>query len=156
MKAKDHPGVYFPPPLLYVAIFLISIAIQKQLPLPVMFFQTNVAFISGVSLVVLGLTIMLPAVIRFFKTRNTLVTIKPANSLQTAGIYTISRNPMYLGLLILYVGIAFLKGSLWTFMFIPVVILGITYLVIVKEEKYLSRAFGDNYVEYRKRVRRWI
>jgi len=156
MKAKDHPGVYFPPPLLYVAIFLISIAIQKQLPLPVMFFQTNVAFISGVILLVLGLAIPLPAVIRFFKTRNTLVTIKPANSLQTAGIYTISRNPMYLGLLILYVGIAFLKGSLWTFMFIPVVILGITYLVIVKEEKYLSRAFGDNYVEYRKRVRRWI
>ncbi len=156
MKAKDHPGVYMPPPLLYVATFLISIAIQKQWPLPVMFFQTNVAIISGVTFLVLGITITLPALVRFWKTRNTLVTIKPANSLQTTGIYAISRNPMYLGLLILYVAIAFFKGSLWTFIFIPLVILGITYLVIRKEEKYLNRAFGDNYVEYRNKVRRWI
>ena len=103
-----------------------------------------------------GFSFVLPAVIKFFKTKNTLITIHPANSLQTVGIYTISRNPMYLGLLILYIGIAFLKGNLWTFMFIPLVILVITYTVIVKEEKYLGRTFGDSYIEYRKKVRRWI
>jgi len=156
MKAKDHPGVYIPPPLLYVAIFFISIFIQNKFPLSLHFFATEMASMCGGIFLIIGFSFVLPAVIKFFKTKNTLITIHPANSLQTLGIYTISRNPMYLGLLILYIGIAFLKGNLWTFMLIPIVILVITNMVIVKEEKYLGRTFGDSYIEYRKKVRRWI
>ena len=103
-----------------------------------------------------GLVVMLPALVKFFKTKNTLIPNKPATSLQTSGIYSITRNPMYLGLLNIYIGIAFLKGNWWTLMLVPFVILIVTYLVILKEESYLGRAFGDGYVEYRKKVRRWI
>lgn len=157
MKTKiDHPGVYPPPPLFYVLIFLISIYIQKTFPLPSVFFESSAATIFGALFVAAGLFVLLPALVKFFKTKNTLITIKPANSLQTSGIYSVSRNPMYLGLLVLYTGMAFFKGNLWTFMFIPFVILIITYFVILNEERYLERTFGDGFNNYRKKVRRWI
>lgn len=157
MKAEvDHPGVYPPPPLFYVLLFIISVFAQERFPLPAAFFETERATAFGLVFVALAFIILLPALIKFLRTKNTLITIKPANSLQTSGIYAISRNPMYLGLLMLYIGIAFLKGNLWTFIFIPLVILVITYFVILNEEKYLSRAFEKDYVEYRKKVRRWI
>jgi|SRR5680860_421877 len=156
MKKKDGPGVYLPPPLLYVFIFLFSVLVQKQFPLPIAFFTTNISFVSGVIFVIAGLCIVLPALIKFLRTKNTLIPFLPANSLQTTGIYSITRNPMYLGLLILYIGIGFLKGNFYTMMLIPLVILVVNYLVIIKEEKYLIRAFGNDFLEYIKNVRRWI
>ena len=157
MKAKiDNPGVYFPPPLFYVLIFLISIYVQKAVPIPTMFFESSVAPVLAAIFIMAGLIVTLPALLKFFNTKNTLIPHKPASSLQTSGIYSITRNPMYLGLLIIYIGIAFIKGNWWTLMLIPIIILIITYLVILKEEKYLARAFGNSYVDYRKKVRRWI
>lgn len=156
LPKKDHPGVYLPPPLFYVLIFFVSLFGQKQFPLSKVFFETTPALIIGIVFVITGMLVLLPALIKFLRTRNTLITIKPANSLQTSGIYSVSRNPMYLGLLTLYIGMAFLKGNVWTFLFIPIVVLAVTYFVILKEERYLSRAFGIEYHEYRKKVRRWI
>ncbi len=156
MKKKDGPGVYLPPPLLYVLIFLLSVLVQKQFPLPLVFFTTNISFVLAIIFVIAGLCIVLPALIKFFRTKNTLIPFLPANSLQTTGIYSITRNPMYLGLLFLYIGIGFLKGNFYTMMLIPLVILAVDYLVIVKEEKYLIRAFGNDFLEYMKNVRRWI
>jgi protein-S-isoprenylcysteine O-methyltransferase Ste14 len=107
-------------------------------------------------LIAIALLFLLPALIKFAQTRNTLVTIKPANSLQTKGIYSLTRNPMYTGLLILYAGIGMLKGNWWTFIFIPIIILIIQSYVIRGEENYLQRAFVEKYNSYRKKVRRWI
>ena len=130
MKTKtDHPGVYVPPPLIYVLIFFASILIQRQFPLSEMFFKSYVAAVAGALLILTSLVVLLPALIRFFQTKNTLVTIKPANSLQTSGIYAISRNPMYLGLLILYTGVGCFKGNLWSFILIPLVIIVYTIAV---------------------------
>ena len=153
---KDHPGVYPPPPLFYVLIFLSSILLQNQFPFSIALFDTTLFLILGVVFISMGIIILLPALIKFFKTKNTLITIKPANSLQTLGIYSISRNPMYIGLLSIYIGIAFFKGNYWTFMLIPIMIFVVTYFVILKEEKYLDRAFGVDYKAYRQKVRRWI
>jgi protein-S-isoprenylcysteine O-methyltransferase Ste14 len=153
---KDHPGVYIPPPLIYVLIFLSSILLQKKFPFSIALFETTLFLILGVVFISMGIIILLPALIKFFKTKNTLITIKPANSLQTLGIYSISRNPMYIGLLSIYIGIAFFKGNYWTFMLIPIMIFVVTYFVILKEEKYLDRAFGADYNAYRQKVRRWI
>lgn len=156
VKKKDHPGVYIPPPLIYVLIFLSSILLQKKFPFSRALFETTLFLILGVVFISMGIIIFLPALIKFFKTKNTLITIRPANSLQTLGIYSISRNPMYLGMLSIYIGIAFFKGNYWTFMLIPIMIFVVTYFVILKEEKYLDRAFGVDYNSYRQKVRRWI
>jgi protein-S-isoprenylcysteine O-methyltransferase Ste14 len=107
-------------------------------------------------LIVIGFIFNLPALLQFAKTKNTLVTVKPANSLQTSGIYTVSRNPMYVSLLLFYAGLAFLVGNWWTMILLPALIIIVTYFVIRPEEKYLERAFGKIYVDYKEKVRRWI
>lgn len=72
------------------------------------------------------------------------------------GGFNISRNPMYVGLLFLYIGIAIIKGNWWTFILIPVVIFVVTRFVIIKEESYLERAFGEAYLNYKMKVGRWL
>jgi protein-S-isoprenylcysteine O-methyltransferase Ste14 len=153
---RKHPGVYIPPPAIYTIMFLLSIFLQKAFPLSVLFFKTQTASILGCIFVAFSLAFALPALLKFLKSRNTLITVKPANSLQTDGIYAITRNPMYLGLLLLYAGIAFLTGNWWTFILIPIVIIIITGYVIKREEKYLHDAFGPDFTAYKIKVRRWI
>ena len=155
-KKKDNPGIFIPPPLIYAAIFFLSILMQKIIPINNSFFDSRNATIAGIVLIAIALLFILPALIKFVQSKNTLVTIKSATSLQTKGIYSLTRNPMYMGLLILYSGIAMLGGNWWTFIFIPLIIIIVQSYVIRGEENYLQRAFGEEYNAYRKKVRRWI
>ena len=155
-KKKDNPGIFIPPPLIYAAIFFLSILMQKIIPINNSFFDSRNATIAGIVLIAIALLFILPALIKFVQSKNTLVTIKSATSLQTKGIYSLTRNPMYMGLLILYSGIAMLEGNWWTFIFIPLIIIIVQSYVIRGEENYLQRAFGEEYNTYRKKVRRWI
>ena len=157
MKSKkDSPGVYPPPPLFYVVIFFISILLQHYVSISRDFFEGNISHYLALIFIGLGVISIIPALITFFKSKNTLVTILPAKSLQTKGIYSISRNPMYLGLLFVYSGVGLIKGNWWTFILIPLVIFVINQLVIIKEENYLERAFGKEFLDYKIAVRRWI
>lgn len=153
---KDNPGVYIPPPLVYVGMFLLSLLIQRLLPLDTSFFHTRIAYILGAILIVIGLFFNIPALRQFVKTKNTFVTIKPATSLQTSSIYARSRNPMYVSLLLFYTGIAFFVGNWWTILLLPVLVIIVTMFIIQPEERYLERAFGQTYLNYKEKVRRWI
>jgi protein-S-isoprenylcysteine O-methyltransferase Ste14 len=154
---KDNPGVFIPPPLFYALIFLFSIVLQKSYTInKAFFFHSTTAIILGLIFILTGLIFSIPALMQFFKSKNTIIPIKPASSLQVSGIYSISRNPMYLGLMFTYLGLAFIFGNWWTILLIPVLVLLVHYLIIVPEEKYLLRAFGSSYTEYTRKVRRWI
>jgi protein-S-isoprenylcysteine O-methyltransferase Ste14 len=156
MKKEDNPGVSLPPPLVYGLFLGISLLLQKLVPLDKDFFNSNVSKILGFLLLAVCLVFDLPSLIQFFKTKNTLITIRSANSLQTKGLYSISRNPMYTGLLCLYSGLAMMVGNWWTVMFIPFVFFIIQVYVIRREENYLARRFGQQFIDYKKRVRRWL
>jgi protein-S-isoprenylcysteine O-methyltransferase Ste14 len=156
LTATDHPGVYIPPPLFYVAVFLFSILLQRFLPIDNAMFTLTGAKIIGWILIAVHVAFVVPAFWRFFESKNSLIPIKPATTLQTTGIYAITRNPMYLGLLILYFGMAIFKGNWWTYILSPLVILIIQLYVIRKEEQYLRRAFHKEFENYCKNVRRWI
>lgn len=154
---KDSPGIYFPPPVFYVAIFLIAILLQKYLPIDgSLFHQTFMKVIGIVLIVVAAIFLLFRSLWQFFKTKNTVVTALPANSLQTTGIYAITRNPMYLGLLLVYLGIACFIGNWWNFILFPILILIVQEYIIKREEKYLLRRFGTSFREYKKKVRRWL
>jgi protein-S-isoprenylcysteine O-methyltransferase Ste14 len=153
---KDHPAVYLPPPIVYVSVFFISVVCQKVMALPHHWFAWRGIRISAMFLIAAGVSFLATSIWRFIVSKNTLIPIKPAQSLQTTGIYAISRNPMYLALLCLYLGIAILKGNTWTLILSPIVVLIIQSYVIRKEEDYLTRAFGDAYLNYMAKVRRWI
>jgi protein-S-isoprenylcysteine O-methyltransferase Ste14 len=153
---KDHPGIYLPPPTIYVGTFLAAFFMQKLIPFNKEFFYTVSSKLIGVVIILIGLGCTFPALVQFFKTKNSLVTIKPANSLQTAGIYSLSRNPMYVSLLLLYTGLSFIIGNWWNLILLPVLFFVVQEYVIKREEKYLDRRFGQKYFEYKTKVRRWI
>src|SRR5215213_1990241 len=138
MRSKNHPGIYIPPPLIYVAVFFCSFLLQTTWPLDQSRLNTKAAHIIGWILIGFYFLFAIPAIRRFVVSKNTLVTIKPANSLQTSGIYSFSRNPMYLSLLFLYSGLAVFFGNWWTFILIPLLVILIQMYVIKREEKYLN------------------
>lgn len=154
--AKDNPGVHLPPPLIYVSGFLLSIGLQRILPLPKALLRAARPNIPGLACCALALVFIVPALLAFLRSRNTLITFLPARTLETGGIYAWSRNPMYFGLLMAYAGLAFLIGNWWTLILMPVVVFGVERLVIKREEAYLERAFGPEYTAYKGRVRRWF
>lgn len=156
MTTKNHPGVYVPPPLIYVGFFFLSFILQKWRPLDPAMLNTKTAHIVGWLFITLFFIICVLSLYKFIRSKNTVVTVKPATSLQTTGIYAFTRNPMYLSLLLLYCGLAVFKGNWWTFILLPLLILVVQLYVIQKEETYLYQAFGKSYQDYRKKVRRWI
>ena len=156
-NTKDSPGVFIPPPLIYAAFFLLAFLLQGYLTIKgAFFFHSHWANIIGSLFYIVGVSFIFPAGYEFVKSKNTVITAKPATSLQTSGIYSISRNPMYLGLMLIYLGLTFQFGNWWSLFLVPPLIIVMTYRVILPEERYLTRAFGDEYVEYKKKVRRWI
>jgi protein-S-isoprenylcysteine O-methyltransferase Ste14 len=156
INLKNHPGIYVPPPLIYAAFFSLSLLFQKLLPLKRGWFDTTFAHIMGGLLLTLYFILAFMSIRQFLISKNTIVTIKPARSLQTTGIYAFTRNPMYLSLFLLYSGIAIFSGNWWTFLMLPFIIMVVEVYVIRKEERYLHDAFGAEYDAYKRKVRRWI
>lgn len=156
MASKNHPGVYVPPPLIYAAFFFLSLLPEKFFPMGRRGLNSNYAQAAGWVLIALTILIIALALGKFALTKNTLATVKPARSLQTTGIYAFTRNPMYLGLVLLYTGLAIFIGNWWTLILLPLLIVVIQQYVIKKEEVYLKTAFGEGYNTYTRKVRRWI
>jgi len=105
-----------------------------------------------------GFFIDLWSLILFFKHKTTFHPLKleKTEKLVTSGMYKFSRNPMYLGLLLLLAGWAIMLGSLSAFVPVPLFVLLLNRVQIYHEEKILLEKFPDKYKEYRARVRRWF
>jgi protein-S-isoprenylcysteine O-methyltransferase Ste14 len=83
-------------------------------------------------------------------------TDKPVLRLTTEGPFRYTRNPGYLSLAMIYAGIAVLRNSLWAILLLPLVLYVIQREVIEHEERYLERTFGEEYLDYKRKVRRWV
>ncbi len=153
---KDSPRVYIPPPLFYVVIFLLARFIQKKVWIDDSLFHLPITKACGILCLIISLFFLVRSLRQFLQSKNTLILIKPASSLQQNGIYNISRNPMYVGLLIVYFGITCLIGNWWNIILFPLLFLIVQEYIIKKEESYLERAFGEEYLEYKNKVRRWL
>jgi len=112
--------------------------------------------LTGILPIAIGLVISVLAD-RQFKQRGT--TVKPfeeSRALVTDGMFAFSRNPMYVGFVLVLVGLALCLGSITAFPVIPIFIAVMDFVFIRPEEKMLEQTFGDAFNKYRKRVRRWI
>ncbi len=150
----DRPAVVAPPPLLFLGFILLGLVLDLIWPssLPVGSFQ----YIAGLAALGLGVA-LLAWTIRLFRRAGTNVeTRKPTHTLVTTGPYRISRNPIYIALSLIYVGIGVLGDNLWLVGLIVPALLTIRYGVIAREEQYLEGKFGDDYRRYRSAVRRWL
>ncbi len=83
-------------------------------------------------------------------------TDRPVPRLTTEGPFRYTRNPGYLSMAMIYAGIVVLRNALWAILFLPLVLIVIQREVIEREERYLERTFGEEYLTYKARVRRWV
>jgi protein-S-isoprenylcysteine O-methyltransferase Ste14 len=146
--------IFVPPPLYYAAGLAGGMAANSVVALP--FGGRPAAVVAGVVVAGLGLALAFAGVAAVIRHRTTIVPHHPVSTLLTGGAYRLSRNPMYTGLAIAYLGLALLFGSWWPLALWPLVILTVQQLVIHPEERYLTRRFGRAYTDYQSRVRRWL
>ncbi|QIK95572.1 isoprenylcysteine carboxylmethyltransferase family protein [Sphingomonas sp. HDW15A] len=154
MQDQDNPGVVVPPPLLIFAALLVGLAIDPGLRIwPAIKIETALpaAFLGTAGIAIGAIALGL---FKHFKTRPE--PWKPASALVTTGVYSFTRNPMYLGMLLIYAAIALLFRSVSAGVLLIPLILALDQLVIRREEQYLGRRFGPQYEEYRRHVRRWF
>ena len=113
------------------------------------------AIIAGV-VVVIGLTLATAGIRNFTRAATPVPTTQPTCALVTTGIHVYTRNPIYLGLFLVYTGIGLVVRSPWILILMLPLALMIRYGVVAREEAYLERRFGDAYEAYKTRVRRWL
>ena len=151
------PRVVFPPPLLFVAGLGASLLLDQRLGIAIDgdgsgFSQT----VIGVVLVFAGLGVMIWGIATFLLARTAIYPNRPARQCVVAGPYRFTRNPMYVGLTIAYIGAAVVLNGVWPFVLLPLVLLALQVFVIRREEAYLRLEFREDYDAYCRRVRRWI
>ena len=150
-------GVIARPPLLFLAALLIGFVLDRLLRLPFLVPGIDlVHWIIGGSLILIGLALAAAGIRNFSRAGTPVRSIKPTRALVTTGIHGWTRNPIYLGMYLVYGGIGVAAQSPWTLVLtLPLAIL-IRYGVVAREEAYLERRFGDAYRDYKARVRRWV
>ncbi len=150
----DAPNVRIIPPLVYLAG--LAVGFLASIWLPTKFIPNLTGWALGGFLIVCGVALTSSALVGFKRAGTTVRPDRPAKMLVIAGPYMITRNPMYLGLAFVYLGIAIAGQSLWAVVLLPVVLTIIQRRAIEPEEDFLKRHFGADYVSYMTRVRRWL
>jgi len=154
-EREDRANVIALPPLIYLVPFVLGVLLHfwRAVPIATNF---NVGLVVGWPLIVLAIVLMVWALQTFKKTGEDKNVRTATHSIVTSGPFALTRNPMYLAMVILYFGLAIIINTLWPFLFLPIVLIVMYYGVILREEKYLENKFGEEYIDYKKRIRRWI
>ena len=151
---SDHAGVRIPPPLLYAGAYLAGLALERRLPLPRP--PAVIAEPLGGALVLLGGALPASGATLFRRRRTSVLPHRPTTALVTSGPYELTRNPMYVGFALAHAGVALRRRSTGALLALVPALAAVDRLVIAREERYLSRAFGEQYRTYTARVRRWL
>ncbi len=146
-----------PVPWVFVLTFLLGVVVGLLLPWPAppAAWATPIRLASLLPLGI-GLAIITVALGLFRRHTTTTVPFETPSHLVLTGPYRFTRNPMYLGLTATYLGVAGTQLRLWPILLLPAVVLYLDRLVIPLEEDRLGQRFGEEYAEYRSRVRRWL
>jgi len=151
---NDNAGVKLPPPIVYLGLGLIGVGMEYVIPLsigidsPVNYLGVGVIIVSIVSLMF---------VFKFYKRYETEIEPwKTTSKIITTGPYKYSRNPVYIFLCGVPIGLGIAFNTYWAlFAFIPALII-VYFTAVKKEEKYLETKFGQEYLDYKAKVRRWL
>lgn len=156
-RKRDHAGVWFPPPLLYAIPFAAGMALHQavghdRIPAAALAWARPL----GIALGAFALLLALLAEVWFARAGTSPLPIRPSTAVVTGGPYRFTRNPMYVALALLYLGLPPVLGYAWPYLFFPAAVLAVNAFVIPREERYLEEKFGEPYRAYRGTVRRWL
>ena len=148
---EDNPGVRIPPPGIFLGFFAIGAILRR-------FWNIHLPGGRAVALplCLLAVGIASWAVVVMGRARTGILPHHPATELLRAGPFRFSRNPIYLSMVLGYLGAALWIDVAAALVLLPVAIIVLHYAVIRREEAYLERRFGDAYRQYRREVRRWL
>jgi protein-S-isoprenylcysteine O-methyltransferase Ste14 len=157
MSTNDHADVAINPPLLFAGAFALGCLLSAVLPIGPRLASANaLAFVTGIGLAAVGIALTAYAAREFTRAGTSVVPRQPAMALVTGGPYAITRNPIYIGFLLVYVGSAIVLTSVWALLLLVPVLVVLQRGVVMREEAYLEAKFGDAYRTYQARVRRWL
>jgi protein-S-isoprenylcysteine O-methyltransferase Ste14 len=151
---EDRPGVPIAPPLLFVIPILASLVIEWLVPTS--FVHGAFRWIIGGLFFFAGIALNVGGFITQKRAGTDPIPFNPSTRIVSHGLYRFTRNPMYIGFALWTLALAVLVDSAWTLLAVPIGLVLIDRIVITREERYLERKFGEEYLNYKRRVRRWI
>ena len=151
---SDTPGVIGPPPLIYLGTLGVGFGLDAMIGSASM--PSTVALPVGAASIIAGAGLLGSFREAFRRGGTPIDPYTPSQAFVTDGPYRLTRNPAYLGMALTYAGIAVAANAPWALAPLPIAIAVVDRGVIAREERYLERRFGTPYVEYKRRVRRWI
>jgi len=150
----DNPGVVAPPPFIYAGALAAGLLANRRFRLP--FLPRRLARTLGPLMILGGFAVGLLGLREMSRAGTNVDPYKPATAVVTEGPYRFTRNPMYVGFTLMYVGISALANALLPILLLPAILQLMRRGVIEREERYLESKFEDEYRRYKESVRRWI
>ena len=147
---EDNPGVRIPPPFIFLSFFLIGVILRRWMP------DAFVSVPLGIFLLAAAIALMAWGFATMLRARTAILPDKPASQLVSGGPFRFTRNPLYVAMTLGYLSASVWIGSTPSLLLLPLAILVLQKFVIAREEAYLTRRFGDEYLAYQRRVRRWV
>ena len=153
-QKPDRPGVLAPPPLLFAVVLAVGVLLEWALPVADL--PTTPALAIGAALFAAGSALGIWFLGTFRGAGTPVDVSKPTERIVTWGPFRLTRNPGYVSLTVMYAGLAIAAESIWAIILLPAVVHLVRHTVIEREERYLERKFGDEYLSYKMRTRRWV
>ena len=144
------------PPLVFLAVLAVGLVLDWLLPLTIPGTGGVPLRLTSAVVLLAGLGVTAWAGVSMHRARTTVSPWAAVSALVTAGPFRFTRNPIYLGDLLVYVGIALWVRTWWPLLVLPLVFVAMQKLVIGPEERYLASRFSAEYTAYRQHVRRWL
>src|SRR5947209_8873505 len=152
--SADKSGVVARPPLLYGAAFVVALVFRWFWPMPI--FPQAVALWPGLALVALGVGTAIWGRQTMRAAGTNINPALPATVIVSSGPFRFSRNPLYLALTLLYLGLTLAFNTWWGIVVLVPLLIIMHRGVVLREERYLERKFGESYRQYRSKVRRYL
>jgi protein-S-isoprenylcysteine O-methyltransferase Ste14 len=150
----DTASVIAPPPLIYLGALGLGFGLDAVIETGTL--PPTVTAPVGAASIIAGAGLLGSFLRAFQRARTPVDPYTPSEAIVTDGPYRLTRNPAYLGMALTYAGIAIVSNAPWALAPLPVAIAIIDRGVIAREERYLERKFGTPYLDYKRRVRRWM
>jgi protein-S-isoprenylcysteine O-methyltransferase Ste14 len=155
-NSKDSAAIRIPPPVFFFVCLGCGLMLEFFFPIHLISLSLAPRVIFGGIFILISGYFAVSAFIVLIKNKTPINTGKSTIKIVTDGAYRFSRNPLYLSLLLLSLGNAVLMLSLWLFFTVPILYILFLFKAVKPEENYLSQKFGEEYLDYSGKVRRWI
>lgn len=157
MSHPDSPALRLiaPPPVIYIGMLLLGVAIHVLSPVGI-FPATHAHEVLGGVLLLFSGAFARWAFLTMRRSGTTANPRRPSEALATGGPFRVSRNPIYVAMTGIYIALALLVNSAWLLVLLAPLLVFMQWGVILREERYLAGKFGNEYIAYSARVRRWL